>query len=269
MNYIGIDIGTSNIKIIETNEKLEIKNKKIFEKINPNIALEEFINTYNINLNDVKQVVITGVGTDKFEENLFKCSVKYVPEFIAIGNSGKIILNNEDAIIASAGTGTAFIMNQGSTITHIGGTGVGGGTLVNLCKIVAPDIRFDEINYAIENGNLENVDLRIKDVTTNNIETLPADITAANFGKLNNKASNNDMILGIVNMIFETIGVMAALIAKGNKIKKIIVIGQIAKIPYAREVLNKIEKLHNVEFLIPENPEYMTVIGAVKYYLFN
>lgn len=265
MNYIGIDIGTSNIKIIEVNEKLEIKNKKIFEKINPNSALKEFINLYNINLNNVKQIAITGVGTDNFEENLYNIPAINVPEFIAIGNLGKIILENEDCIITSAGTGTAFIKSQNKTITHEGGTGVGGGTLINLCKIIEPNINFDQINCSIEKGNLENVDLRIKDVTTATIETLPADTTAANFGKLSNKATNNDIILGIVNMIFETIGVMAALIAKGNKINKIIVIGQITKIPYAREVLNKIEKLHNVEFLIPENAEYATAIGAVKY----
>lgn len=264
MNYIGLDIGTSNIKIIEVNEKLEIKNKQIFEKINPNIALKKFINTYNINLNEVKQIAVTGVGTDTFEKNLFNVPVISIPEFMAIGNLGEIILGNEDCIIASAGTGTAFIKNQNKTITHEGGTGVGGGTLLNLCKIVTPNITFDEINYAIEKGNLENVDLRIKDVTTAKIETLPIDTTAVNFGKLSHKATINDIILGIVNMIFETIGVMAALIAKGNQINKIIAIGHIAKIPYAKEVLKKIEKLHNMEFIIPENAEYMTALGAVK-----
>ena len=50
-----------------------------------------------------------------------------------------------------------------------------------------------------------------------------------------------------------------------EEIKKIIVTGQIAKIPYAKEVLNKIEILHNVEFIIPENAEYMTALGAIFY----
>ena len=49
MNYISMDIGTSNIKIIETDEKLNIKNKKILEKIIPEEALEKFIKEKNIN----------------------------------------------------------------------------------------------------------------------------------------------------------------------------------------------------------------------------
>lgn len=174
-----------------------------------------------------------------------------------------MVLKDEDFIIASAGTGTAFIKNENGNITHMGGTGIGGGTLINLCKKIIPDITFEKINKSIQKGSLEKIDLKIKDVTTNNIETLPKDTTAVNFGKLDNKATNDDVIIGIVNMIFETIGVMSALIAKGEKIKKIIVIGQIAKMPYAKEVLTKIEKLHNVEFIIPENAEYMTALGAI------
>ena len=70
-------------------------------------------------------------------------------------------------------------------------------------------------------------------------------------------------------MIFESIGVMAAFAAKGANIKNIVAIGQITKMPYARQVLDKIEKLHNVKFIIPENAEYATAMGAVKYCLFT
>ena len=266
MSNIGIDIGTTNIKIIETNENLKIKNKAIFARIDPNIALENFVNTNNINMNNVEKIAITGIGTDKFTKEKYKASIIEIPEFIAIGNCGKIVLKNEDFVVASAGTGTAFIKNKDGVITHMGGTGIGGGTLINLCKSVLPNTTFKEINEAIQKGNLANVDLKIKDVTTNNIATLPKDTTAVNFGKLDNNATKEDIVLGIVNMIFETIGVMSALIAKGDDIKKIIVTGQIAKIPYAKEVLNKIEILHNVEFIIPENAEYMTALGAIFYY---
>ena len=68
-------------------------------------------------------------------------------------------------------------------------------------------------------------------------------------------------------MIFETIGVMAAFAAKGNNINRIITIGQLVKMPYAKVVFDKIELLHHVEFIIPENPEFMVALGAVKSYL--
>ena len=260
MNYISMDIGTSNIKIIETDEKLNIKNKKILEKIIPEEALEKFIKEKNINLENIKKIVVTGVGANNMEDEFLNKPVVKVPEFIATGSIGE----EEKFIVASVGTGTAFIKNENREITHMGGTGVGGGTLINLCKKINPEISFEDIKNAELTGNLENVDLTIQDVTTEEIKTLPKDTTAVNFGKLNEKATEQDIVLGIMNMVFETIGVMAALAAKGSNITKIIVIGQLANIPYARKVFDKIEKLHNVKFIIPQNAEYGTAIGAVK-----
>lgn len=268
MNYIGIDIGTSNIKIVEVDENLKLKNKLILEKIEPEKALQEFINKNNINLKEIKKIVATGVGVSDVHRQFLEVEIIKIPEFIAIANSGKLAGLNDEYLVASIGTGTAFIKCQKGEITHIGGTGVGGGALINLCRKIVPNITFDEINNATDYGDLDNVDLMIKDITKEEIKTLPRDTTAANFGKLNIKATNEDIIKGIANMIFESIGVMAALGAKGANIQNIVAIGQIAKMPYARQVLDKIEKLHNVKFIIPENAEYSVAIGAVNSHLF-
>lgn len=262
MNYISMDIGTSNIKIIETDEKINVKNKVILEKIEPEKALEKFIKEKNINLKNIEKILITGVGANELEDEFFNKPIVNIPEFIATGN----IVEQEKFIVASIGTGTAFIKNENGDMDHLGGTGIGGGTLINLCKKINPQISWEDIKNAEFTGKLENVDLTIQDVTTEEIKTLPKDTTAVNFGKLNEKATNEDVILGIMNMIFETIGVMAALAAKGSNITNIITIGQIVNIPYARKVLDKIERLHNVKFTIPKNAEYGTAIGAVRAY---
>lgn len=265
MNYIGIDIGTSNIKIIETDEKLNIKNKMILGKIMPEKAFEKFIDENNINLENIEKIAVTGVGANNMEGQFLNKKIINVQEFIATGSIGE----EENFIVASVGTGTAFIKNENGEITHLGGTGVGGGTLINLCKKINPEISFEEINKMELTGTLKNVDLTIQDVTTEEIKTLPKDITAVNFGKLNEKATEEDLILGIMNMVFEVIGVMAALAAKGSNITKIIAIGQTVNIPYARKVFDNIEKLHNVKFIIPQNAEYGTAMGAVKMIIYN
>lgn len=263
MNYVGIDIGTTNIKIIETDEKLNIKNKKIYEKQNPNNALTNFIKQNNLDLKNIERIVATGVGTSKLNKTYEDLIIKKVPEFSAIANGGENVLKKENFIIISIGTGTAFIKNKNGEFSHIGGTGVGGGALINLCKKIKPSITFEEINNITKTISTEKVDLWIKDVTEEEIKTLPKDITAVNLGKLNSYTTNEELILGIINMVFETIGVMAAYAAKGNNITNIIVIGQLAKMPYARKVFGKIELLHNVKFIIPENPEYIVAIGAI------
>lgn len=260
MNYISMDLGTSNIKIIEIDKKLNIKNKKIYEKMLPEKVLGMFIEDKNINTKNIEKIVVTGVGANKMDEKYLNISVIQVPEFIAIGG----IDESDKFIVSSVGTGTAFIKNENGEIAHMGGTGIGGGTLINLCRKIIPEINFEDIKNIELTASLENVDLSIQDITTEEIKTLPKDTTAVNFGKLNEKATNQDIVLGIMNMIFETIGVMSALVAKGANITNIIAMGQIVNIPYARKVFNKIEKLHNVKFTIPQNAEYGTAIGAAR-----
>lgn len=142
--------------------------------------------------------------------------------------------------------------------------GVGAGTLTNLCsKFIGVD-SFEDIFECAKNGNLKNVDLKIGDVTNTKIETLPKDITLANFGNLNENASKEDLVLGIVNMVFEVIGMMAVFALKNDSIKDVILIGNIVSIPRIEEILDRIKAIHNINFILPNDPGYSTAIGAIK-----
>ena len=112
-------------------------------------------------------------------------------------------------------------------------------------------------------GNLNNIDLRIADLTDKNIKTLPPELTLANFGKLNETANKADIVAGIINMTFEVIGMMTAFATINNDIKDIVLIGNITTIPIVKDILDKIEKTHNVRFLIPKNSQYAVAIGAL------
>lgn len=136
--------------------------------------------------------------------------------------------------------------------------------MFNLSKKMANINFFDDLVNASLRGKLENVDLTIQDVTKKEIKTLPKDITSANFGKLNEKASNDDVILGTINMVFEVIGMMAAFAIRNEKFKDVVVIGTISTIPIVRAVFDKIEKIQDIKFVVPENAEYATAIGAVR-----
>lgn len=96
---------------------------------------------------------------------------------------------------------------------------------------------------------------------------MPKETTLANFGKLKKDANDADIVLGIINMIFETIGMMAVFAIKNDEIKEVIITGTITSISQAKSILNKIEKLYEISFIIPENAEYATALGAIAYYL--
>ena len=191
-------------------------------------------------------------------------SVEFVEEFIAIGTGGLALSKKEKAIIASIGTGTALIRANKKDFKHLGGTGVGAGTLTNLCDRFVGIKSFDQILELSRQGDLDNIDLRIKDLTDEDIQTLPPELTLANFGKLNKNASKSDIVLGIVNMVFEVIGMMTAFASINDNIKDIVLIGNIACIPVVKDVLKKIEKTHKVSFIIPQQPQYAVAIGAIQ-----
>lgn len=265
MNIIGIDAGSSAIKLVVANEKLQLMKKDTFEKMPIKTALTKFITQKNIKLEEIAKIVLTGVGTDEIQENLYNIPTVKIDEFVSIGQGGLHLSSKKEGLIVSIGTGTAFVEANGTESTHIGGTGVGGGTLLKLCDKMCNLQTIQEINEAIELGSLKNVNLSINDVCTREIKTLPKDTTSANFGKLNSNATRNDLAKGIANMVFETIGMMAVFATHNKANKNIIVIGNVACMPYIKIVLSNIEKIHKqVNFIIPKNAEYACIIGAIK-----
>lgn len=265
MGIIGIDAGTSTIKIIHFNNNTgEITNKQVLKKQPVLNALETFINNEKIDINNVSKIVLTGVGTEEIQNSIYGIETVKVDEFNAIAKGGLCLSNLDKALVVSVGTGTAFVMAEKNSYKHLGGTGVGGGTLLGLLKKMVNISSINEFNEIITKGNLDNVDLKIKDITTKEIPGLSMDTTSSNFGKLKKNASKEDIILGVVNLIFETIGVMSALALKNTDCKDVVVLGNLATLPYIEEVLRKIEKLHNVKFIIPKEAPFGTVIGAIK-----
>ena len=261
MSILGIDIGSSTIKIIEYKDE-KILSKGIFESKDYETIIDEFLTKNNIK--EIDKIVLTGINAKKVNLEKYNIPVEIIDEFHAVGTGGLCLSKKESAIIASIGTGTALIRAEGKAFKHIGGTGVGAGTLTNLCNKFANVKSFDEIIELSKQGDLTNTDLRIADLTDENIETLPPELTLANFGKLSDKASKADIVLGLINMVFEIIGMMTAFASLNDNIKDIVLIGNIVSIPVVKDVLKKIEKTHKVSFIIPEEPQFAVAIGAIQ-----
>ncbi|MGN1270517.1 MAG: pantothenate kinase [Clostridia bacterium] len=261
MSIIGIDIGSSTIKIVEYKNE-QICNKQISESKEYEKAIDNFINENSIK--EIKKIVLTGINANKIDVSKYNTPVEVVDEFAAIATGGLYLSKKEKAIIGSVGTGTALIRAEGNNFKHLGGTGVGAGTLTNLCNKFANAKSFEEIIELSKKGDLNNIDLRIADLTDENIKTLPPELTLANFGKLKENASEADIVIGLVNMLFEIIGMMTAFASINDDIKDIVLIGNIACIPVVKDVLRKIEKTHKVSFIIPKEPQYAVVVGAIR-----
>jgi type II pantothenate kinase len=168
----------------------------------------------------------------------------------------------DNIIIANVGTGTAFIRAEKDKITHLGGSGVGGGTILGLGKKLLGLSHFADIMQAASGGDLKPVDLLIEDIVTERIGVLGLEATAANFGKMLDTARHEDIAVAIINMVFQVIGMLAVFAAKGNKIPSVIVTGSGSENAIGQRILNEVGVMYDITFEYPEDGQYTTAIGA-------
>ncbi|MBO7190600.1 MAG: hypothetical protein J6V32_00595 [Elusimicrobiaceae bacterium] len=268
---IGIDVGGSTTKIVGyTHDGRPISRLKV-EAADPVTsaygALGKFINENNLALTDVTRIFITGVGSSLFKKDIYGIATSRVDEFLAIGLGGLELSGRKEGLIVSMGTGTAFVRAGKDGIVHIGGSGVGGGTVLGLCEKMCGATSFKTVAELAQSGELAKVDLNIQDISTAQIPTLPPETTASNFGKMEDGARAADIALGVLNMTFQTIGMMAVFACRQDRIKEVILTGTLTQVPFAHQVFEALHKMHGVHFIIPENAIYATATGAALSYL--
>lgn len=262
---IGIDIGGSTTKIIGS------KNNKLFSPLlvraNDPIAsvygaFGKFMSTNSLSLDDIDHITVTGVGSSYISGPLYGIPTGKITEFYATGKGGLFLSGLSRALVVSMGTGTAYVMAEGDKVKHIGGTGVGGGTLLGLSNKMLNIREFKDLIEMAKGGNLSNVDLNIGDITQDKMETLPADVTASNFGKISDLASKSDIALGIINLVFQTIGMMAVFASQMHNTKDVVLTGNLTHVPQAGPIFETLRRLYGVNYHIPENAEFATASGA-------
>ncbi len=120
----------------------------------------------------------------------------------------------------------------------------------------------EHLEQMCELGNLDNVDLRIKDISADESFQINGDITASNFGKLSDMADKNDVALGIANMVAETIAMLSVFAARSFNVNTVVLTGNLTTLKSIATVFEGLEENFGVKFIIPENAQFATVIGA-------
>ena len=272
---LGIDVGGSTTKIVgfrdEGGKKTLIEPQWV-RATDPLTsiygAFGKFTMQNGLALSDIDRVMMTGAGSAFADKPLYEgLDCRSVPEFTSVGLGGLYLSGLDEAVIVSMGTGTALVHAKktadGTDISYLGGTGVGGGTLIGLSRKMLGVDTVEHIAQLCEGGDLSNIDLRISDISTsNNYSDMNYDMTASNFGKLSDLASKNDIALGIVNMVGETIGMMAVFAARSHRLDRVVLTGNLTTLAPIRRVFETMEALFGIHFIIPHNAQYGTVIGV-------
>ena len=195
--------------------------------------------------------------------------IVHINEIEAIGEGSMNLsgLKEEDSvIIVSAGSGTACIHAHKGTFTHCSGTGVGGGTVLGLSKLLLGTNDPKEIASLAEKGNESQVDLILEDVVSGPIGQLPPTTTAVNFGKvakLDTEYSKEDIAAGIVNLVGQTAARIATSVAMMFQANQIVVVGRAPSFNGLKNSLEEAASITGFKPHFPPNGEYASALGAL------
>ena len=175
--------------------------------------------------------MLTGVGAAYIDERIYGLPTSKSEEFVADGLGARYESKLDRMIVVSMGTGTSLVKCDGDDIKHIGGIGIGGGTLAGLSRIMLKTDDIKQIINLAKDGDISKINLLIGDISAKPLPGLPMTATASLFSNAKANASRNLTLL-----------------------------------PQCREVFPAMEKLYGVRFRIPKYSEFCTAIGAALDY---
>ena len=262
---IGIDIGGSTTKIvgIRSGEHLNPMQVKATDPITSLYgAFGRYLSENELSIPDISEIRVTGVGASFLKDDIYGIKTVKVNEFRAIGLGGLYLTGLSDAIVVSMGTGTAFVHAKGESYEHLGGTGVGGGTLLGLSSRLLGTKNFQNICDLAADGDLSKVDLAVGDISKSEAGMLKNETTASNFGRVSDLAGKNDIAVGLINMVFQTIGMLAVFASRFSDTKNIVLCRNLTGIPKTKDFFSVINSLYGADIFVPNNAEFATALGA-------
>lgn len=267
---IGIDVGISTTKIVGVCDGKVVSPLRI-RATDPITSLYgafgKFLYDNKIALGDVEQVMLTGVGAAYVDKPVYGLPTMKAEEFIADGLGAQYESRLSKMIVVSMGTGTSIVQCDGERIEHIGGIGVGGGTLSGLSRLLLKTDDINQIAAMATKGDISNINLLIGDISAQPLPGLPMDATASLFANAQANASREDIALGLICLVLQSIGSATILSALRSGIRDFVMIGNLTLLPQCKVIFPMMERLYNVHFIIPKYSEFCTAIGAALSYV--
>ena len=269
---IGIDVGISTTKIVGITDG-HVSAPIHITAADPITSLYgafgKYLHDNDIDLKDVEQVMLTGVGAAYIDQPIYGLPTAKSEEFVADGLGARFESKLDHTIVVSMGTGTSFVKCDGKEMKHIGGIGVGGGTLAGLSRLLLNTSDISQVAKMAKMGNVSNIDLTIGDISAIPVPGLTMDTTASNFARAQSDAAKEDIAAGLIHMVLQSIGSAAWLASLGSDIRNFVLIGNLSLLPQCKEVFPALEKLYHIKFHIPQYSQYCTAIGAALDYTIN
>ncbi|MDX8360525.1 MULTISPECIES: type II pantothenate kinase [Bacillaceae] len=268
MNHskIGIDAGGTLVKVAYSNKDL------IKYKLFSSHKLDEVVTWIRSSFHHPK-ICLTG-GKQQVLANKLELPTRSILEFDATCKGVAFILKQhqlflgDSYILANIGTGTSIHIVKNGEQQRIGGTGVGGGTLMGLSYLYSGKKDFTEIIQISRDGNRGNVDLKVNDIFEGIVPPISGDLTASNFGNIGKLSkefpSQSDIIVSIIGLIGETVVTICEQAANRFDSQSIVYIGSTFRSnPILKNIIREYTEMRKKKPLFLEEGEFSGAVGAL------
>ena len=176
----------------------------------------------------------------------------------------------ERDLLVSLGTGTSVLLVEPERATRVGGTALGGGTLLGLGSALVGTADFDELVTLAAGGDRRNVDLLVSDIYRGGSLPLPGDLNASSFAKLarastDAPADRSDLAHALMGLVGENIALICNGLAALTQARRLVFGGATLRNNAAlREILESLIAMLGREVIFLVDGEFAGALGALE-----
>ena len=270
---VAIDFGLTNIDVVAMNDDGSMQYATVPSRhlVNP-LEVARALAALDSHPADFGRIAVTGGQHRQLPDHIDGVPIVKVGELDAVGHGGLTLAQRSmpelrEALIVSAGSGTAMIATRSGTARHVTGSAVGGGTLLGLCRLLIGTGDPRAIDAFALAGDSNKVDLTLIEATGGAIGKLPSDANAVNFGRIPSLESleltPEDLAAGVANLVGQVIAVIAINAAGAERLRQIVVVGHTVDLSCMRRVLTTVAGYYGAAIMVPELPGFATAMGAL------
>ncbi len=254
---LGVDAGASLWKLVlQDSDALQ---QRVFGPRDP--ALLEAVEA-----SGADAIGLTGGGAAELARRL--PAARVVPEFEAWVAGAPLLAARTGLALAdcyllvSVGTGASAILIRDGSGVRVGGTALGGGSLLGLGRLLLDTRSFEELVGLAALGDRRRVDLLVGDLYRDGTSPLPPNLPAAHFGKLDS-TERADVAHALVGVVAQNLALICGQLALTYQARAVLYCGStVGRNAPLQEILREQTALFGAAVEFPEGGAYCGALGA-------
>ncbi len=250
MERIGIDIGATLTKVKDGGRLYRLATGDALATVRQIIGGRKL------------EVHVTGCRAMELPERIGGSKIIKIPEFEALANGARVLTDLSDGVMATVGTGTSIIrISDGE---HLGGTGVGGGTLRGLANLMLDVSDSEALEELAHGGDPAKVNLLVGDICPLPPGHLLSNVTASNFARVlrTHDHTRADIAAGLYSLVGEVVATAASFIARKEGFDFVLYSGGGMVDSSLRAVIERTTVFWGLKLIVVPEPLFVGAIGA-------